>query len=285
MRPAVLLILLATLAAPAGGQTARDSVIRSSGTGAEAWVLLSGLVGGVAGMRALEGALRAPHRRIITIDPYRLSVDSTDVSFAAVARRVDVLLAGEGVARANVVGHAHGAGVALRLAAQAPDRVAALYFLDAGALAVSRTKVLGLALRLAPIIASLPGGAGFLRGKLLRGIRENCGRSEWFDTAAQQAYVGPTLSDVSRAVGLAQRLGTAREPETLDAVITRVRVPVVVITGSVPHPSGPGPEEFSALENAGARLRVERLAGVGHFPHEEATLQVRDILLSRSASR
>jgi len=47
-----------------------------SGDGPETIVLLSGLVGGVAGYRRLEARLVAKHQRVVIIDPYLLSIDS-----------------------------------------------------------------------------------------------------------------------------------------------------------------------------------------------------------------
>ena len=284
---AVLLtaVLLST-SADVGAQSTHDGAVRTAGSGGGTWVLLSGLVGGVPGFRALERELVADGQRVITIDPYRLSVDSADVSFAALARRVNGVLAGMGVTSANVVGHAHGAGVALRLAASVPSAtttsVDALYFLDVGALESNRTKVLSLSLRLAPLIASLPGGRGFLRRKLVAGIQQNAGRCEWFDEVAQRAYVDPVLQRIGRVVALAVRLGASKEPEPLHDVIARVSAPVTVFVGLVPHPSGPHPDEFTALEAMGRRLSIVRLPGVGHFPHEEATDLVAARMLGRS---
>ena len=153
-----------------------------SGDGPETIVLLSGLVGGVAGYRRLEARLVAKHQRVVIIDPYLLSIESTDVSFAAQARRVDRVLDSIGVADADVVGHAHGAG--------------------------------------------------------------------------------------------------ANEPEPLAAVIARVRVPVTVLLGGAPHTAGPVDGELSALETLGDLLRVETMAGVGHYPHEEAPDEVARHLLA-----
>jgi pimeloyl-ACP methyl ester carboxylesterase len=119
----LLAALLTSASARADAQTIQDVVSHGGAVrparrdaGTVTWVLLSGLVGGVPGFRALERELLAGGGRVITIDPYRLSVDSTDVSFAALARRVQTVLDGLGVTTANLVGHAHGAGVALRVA-------------------------------------------------------------------------------------------------------------------------------------------------------------------------
>ncbi len=244
--------------------------VHSRGTGPQTWVLLSGLIGGRAGFRALEDSLFRAGFRVVTIDPYRLSLDSADVTFEAIARRVDVVLSALDVRHARVVGHSYGAGVALRLAAFAPDRVDALFLLDAGALSTTRGKVLGRSLRLAPMLASLPGGQRYIRQRLAAGIRENSVHSEWFDDVAQHAFIDPLLADIGRVVSLAMRLGDSVERDSLGMVIARVKAPVTVILGDAPHPSGPGAAEVDALRPIGARLTVIRVVGVGHFLHEEA---------------
>jgi pimeloyl-ACP methyl ester carboxylesterase len=263
-----------------GAQHGRDSAITDAGRGPETYVLLTGMVGGVAGFRRLEAQLLERGHRVVVIDAYRLSVDSADVTFAALARRVDAVLEASGVESARVVGHAHGAGVALRLAASNPRRVTALYFIDVGALAVNRTKVLGASLRLAPIVARIPGGRGFIRGRFLRGLRENSGRHEWLDAATQDAYVRPVVEHIGRVTAMALRLSRANEPDSLPEIVSRISVPLLVLLGEVPRPSGPGPEELAALAPLGALLRIERIAGVGHFPHEEAPAEVARHLLA-----
>src|SRR5689334_2255933 len=115
---AFMAILASSLTSPPA-MAARDTTpaIVVEGAGRETYVLVSGMVGGVAGFRRLGAQLIQRGYRVIILDPYRLSIDSADVSFAAMARRVDRVLALYDVRAAYVVAHAHGAGVALRLAA------------------------------------------------------------------------------------------------------------------------------------------------------------------------
>ena len=283
-RAAISAVLAALASAPLAAQAAPPAV-SVAGRGPATYVLLSGVVGGVAGYRRLEARLLERGHRVVVVDPYQLSLDSADVSFAALARRVEAVLAAHDVSGATVVGHAHGAGVALRLAANSPDRVAALYFLDVGALATNRTKVLGASLRLAPLIARIPGGRGFIRRRFVRGLRESAGRQEWLDAATQRAYAEPVLDNIGRVVAMATRLSRAREPDSLPSLVARLRVPVVVILGEAPHPSGPDSAELAALAPLGSLLRIVRMPGVGHFPHEEAPDDVaRMLVASRGAS-
>ncbi|HTK52832.1 MAG TPA: alpha/beta hydrolase [Gemmatimonadaceae bacterium] len=266
-------------AALAAQETHYDSsVVSVRGNGPTTFVLISGMVGGVSGFRRLASLLESENR-VVTIDPYRLAVDSADVTFAALARYVDTILGELGVDSARVVGHAHGTGVALRLAANSPDRVSALYFLDGGAVDENRTTLFASSLKWASFIMKFPGGRNFVRGRFIKGIKQNAGRRDWLDSATVRAYTEPVLSQMSKAISLAKRLDRAREPDSSEAVVERVRVPVTVLLGDVPHPAEPDSSEITALASLGDRVRIERLPGVGHFPHEESPADVAAYLL------
>jgi pimeloyl-ACP methyl ester carboxylesterase len=160
--------------------------------------------------------------------------------------------------------------------------VAAVYLLDVGAQANNRGPVLGATLRLVPLITRLPGGRSFVRRRFVAGLRQNSARHDWLDAATQRTYTEPALDAIGRVVAMAVRLGRSEEPERLPAVLARVRTPVVLLLGEVRTPAGPSPEELDALTVLGSRLRVERVAGVAHFPHEEAPSDVvRHLLRSR----
>ena len=264
-----------------GAQSPRydSTVVVVTGTGPSTFVLISGIIGGVTGFRRLAAVLEQNHR-VVVIDPYRLSIDSADVTFAALARTVGVVLGEYGVDSARVVGHAHGAGVALRLAANAPSRVAALYFLDAGALAENRTKLLSSSLKMAPLIARLPGGKGFVRGRYVKALRQNAGSQAWLDSTTLRGYTEPFLNNLSKVIGMAGRLSRAHEPESRDTLVARLAVPVTLLLGAMPHSTAPDSGQLASLTPLGDRLRIERLAGVGHFPHEEETARVAELLVA-----
>lgn len=270
-----LLALAVTLTVPHPAVAASQSLsttpaVSVAGDGPETVVLLTGLVGGVAGFRRLETRLLEQGCRVIIINAYLLSIDSAEVSFHALGRRVDRVLDSLGVVGARVVGHGHGGGVAIRLAANAPRRVASLHLLDIGASAVNRSPVFNKTLRLVPIIARIPGGRAFIRSRMLHGLRESSGRDDWIDAATERAYTEPMLDDVGRVIRLALRLARAEEPDSLSTLIERLQIPVTVLLGGAPHTAAPTPDEIAALQPLGALLRIERLSDVGHFPHEEA---------------
>jgi pimeloyl-ACP methyl ester carboxylesterase len=251
-------------------QRAAPPSVVDTGTGPETFVLLSGLVGGTAGFHRVGGRLAAMGARVVAIDAYQLSLDSTDVTFDALARRVDRVLCRLGVTSAHVVGHSHGGGIGLRLAANAPERVSDLTLVDVGAKYDGRGPKLGAAIRLVPIITRIPGGRALVRRRFIAGLRQTSATSDWLDDTTQREYVEPVLDNIDRAVAMVLRVANAEEPEPLSAVLARVHVPVKVFFGDVPHEGGPDEAEVRALDQLGGAARMERLPHTAHFPHEEA---------------
>lgn len=258
----------------AAQHASEPAAVTMEGEGAETFVLISGMVGGTAGFDQLTSLLLAKGYRVLRIDPYQLSLDSSDVSFAAMARRVDAVIGRYHIRAARIVAHSQGAGVALRLASTYPDRVEALYFLDSGALAANSGPTLSAALKLVPILTRLPGGRSFVRQRFVEAMRRSSGSSNWLDAERQRVYTQPVLDEAVRVVAMAFRLSRSVEPEPLVNVVARVRAPLVVIIGAAPHEADIGTEELDALAPLGALVRIRRLAGVGHFPHEEAPNEV-----------
>ena len=270
IRFSVLMLAPQLIMTPEAHAQAVPAAVRIVGNGQQTYVLLSGMVGGVAGFRRLETRLVSAGHRVVSIDPYQLAIDSTAVSFDAMARLVDAQLETRGITGAIVVGHSQGGGVALRLAANAPRRVSALYLLDVGAMPSNRGVVFSSAIRLVPIIARIPTGKSFIRHRLAQGIRENSAGREWLDHETCRAYTEPLIDNVDRVVAMALRLAGADEPEPVEDVVKRVTVSITALLGSVRTKAGPTDAEFLALARLGGRFRIETVRGAGHFPHEEA---------------
>ena len=239
------------------------------GQGPETYVLISGMVGGVAGYRRIEERLVAQGHRVVSIDPYQLSIDARDVSLDALARRVDAVLNTHGIAQAHVVGHAQGGGVALRLAALRNTRATELVLLNVGALPSNKGAVFSSSMRLVPMITRLPFGRDFVRGRFIDGLKDNSASHAWLDRATARAYTEPVLDNIDRVVAMAERLSKAEEPEAVASVVARITVPVTVILGEARRPASATADEMLALQAIGRLLRVEVVPRAGHFLHEE----------------
>lgn len=244
----------------------------------DTYVMVSGVIGGIAGYRGIERRLLQLGHRVVIIDPYLMSIDSADVSFDAMARRVNAQLELRGVTASRVVGHAHGGGVALRLASNAPDRVSEVFLLNVGALAGNRSPVFSSSMRLIALVAHIPGAKRLLRRRIVAGIRENTGNSDWLDDATAHAYADTPLAHLSGIVGMGVRLGKSEEPEPLALVLSRIKVPMTLLLGALTCPASPGADEMTALKPLGMQVRVVKIEGTCHFPHEEAPAVVMDFL-------
>ena len=277
-RTAIASIMLATQALAAPGQD-EPHAVALEGDGAETYVLITGMLGGIAGFGQIDSLLLARGYRVLRIDPYQLSLDSSDVSFAAMARRVEAVMAHYHIRKARIVGHSHGAGVALRLAAAYPGEVESLYLLEAGALAYNHGPTLSSSLRFVPVITRLPGGRSMVRKKFIDGLKRSSGQTDWLNDEKQRAYTAPLLDNVDRMVDMAFRLYRASEPESLTTVVAHVRTPLLVVMGAAQHDAGIGQEELDALAPLGSLVQIRRLEGVGHFPQEESPNELVRLLI------
>jgi pimeloyl-ACP methyl ester carboxylesterase len=248
------------------------AAVVSRGSG-PAVVILSGLLGGTVRFEPLADSLVHEGFRVVIVDPYRLGVQAADVSFDGLAREVDRALAREDARDAIIIAHSHATGIALRLAANAPDRVRRLILLDGGITPSTRTPGIALSMRLASIISHIPGGKSFIRSRIHAGLRANSGHTGWITDSTARQYADPVVAELPRVTRMAQRLAEAREPEAPEAVLARVRAPVFLLLGDAPHETAPDSAELTPLL-ARTTTQSRRLAGVGHFVHEEAIDQV-----------
>jgi pimeloyl-ACP methyl ester carboxylesterase len=252
---------------------ATDSAVVVRGTSGPDVVLLSGLLGGTTRLLPLADALGRAGFRVIIIDPYRLGAAAPDVSFHGLAREIQTVLVREGVESAVVVAHAHATSIALCLAAEAPQLVEQLVLLDGGLLPSTLSPGVSRALQLALFVAHLPGGKAFIRARMTAGIRANSGDRGWLTDAVARQYTDPLLARLPEVAHMAKRLAAAREPESADALLFRVRTEITVLVGGAPHEAAPADVELTGLQSL-PFAHIRRVAGVGHFVHEEVPDQV-----------
>jgi pimeloyl-ACP methyl ester carboxylesterase len=259
-----------TVAATARAVVARSPdprVSNTRGAGPDV-VLISGLLGGTARLAPLGDSLERAGFRVTTIDPYALGADAADVSFHGMARQIDSLLAANEVESAVIVAHGHATSIALCLAAESPERVQQLVLLDGGVLASPSSPGITRALRIASFVAHLPFGKAFIRSRVVADIRANSGDTRWLTKAVAREYTDPIITRLPEVTRLARRLAAAREVETPAALVARVHTDIMLLVGAKPHESEPDPNELAPLA-ALSTVRIERIAGVGHFMYEE----------------
>jgi pimeloyl-ACP methyl ester carboxylesterase len=199
------------------------------------------------------------------------------------ARDVEALIGGLGAERAALVGHDWGATLAWHAAQRHPGRVARLVAID-GPPAAQFGRVL---LRdPAQVVKSrymfwfqVPGLAErWLRGeRLKRWIRGWAGRKEAFTDEDLARYVETAERAGGLRGGLAWYRAARRRGPAMLRERTRVAAPTLVIWGGEDAILGrtllEGLERFAA-----GPLRVEVVAGAGHFAPEEAPDEVNRLL-------
>ena len=296
MIPARASLVLLSLMAALHGDVARDrtnlrapraigepTAVITRGTG-PAVVLLNGLLGGTGRLEPLADQLVTEGFRVVIIDAYRLAAEAPDVSFHGIANTVATTLRRERVSSAVVVAHAHAAGVALRLAANAPDLATDLLLLDAGVLSTTRSVGVTRAMRVASIVARFPGGPSLIRSRLISGIRANSGNGAWLTEPVAREYTDPLLNELPAVAKMVARLADAREPETVEQWLPRVRASVTVLVGGAPHAIGASADELALVRRIPGTF-VRHVGGVGHFVHEEAPHAVVGAVVATRARR
>jgi pimeloyl-ACP methyl ester carboxylesterase len=236
-------------------------------------VLINGLLGGTARLSPLADQLVQQGFRVVLVDPYRLAANAENVSFHGMAQVVAQSLRQVGVESAIVIAHAHGSGVALRLAAHGRELVAEVLLLDAGVLARTRSSGVTRSLQVASLIARLPGGSSLIRARLTAGIQANSGDDLWLNADVARAYSEPFIAELPAVHRMATRLAEATEPESVERLLPQVRVPVTVLLGAAPHGFSATRDELALLQRL-PEQRIRWLANVGHFIHEEAPHEV-----------
>lgn len=257
-----------------------DVISRGSGPSV---VLLNGLLGGTTRLEPLTDRLIARGFRVIVVDAYRVAVDAPDVSFHGMATALARVLRREGVSDAVIVAHGHAAGIAVRLAANAPELVSDLVLLDAGVLAVTQSSGIARAMRVASLVARFPGGPALIHSRLVSGIRANSGSDAWLTERVARHYSEPLLAALPTVSAMVARLAVAREPERVEQLLPRVQARVTVLLGAAPHATGATADEL-ALAQRLPSTRILAVPGVGHFIHEEAPHDVVNVVVAAYAS-
>lgn len=231
-------------------------------------VLLHGQPGSAADWELVLPHL--PGLRLLA--PDRPGYDGTAAGgFAHNARALLRRLDDDGVDRVVLVGHSWGGGVALQVAADAPDRVAALCLVGSvgSPLAVTRTD------RLLALPGVAQGSAGFmsLTGRRMAPVVRATSGSRL--DPAQRTALAATLGmwSVTGAWGAfaAEQRALVREGPRLAARLSTLHVPAVVLVGrrdAVVHPRAQ-----RDLADQLPRAELQQLDG-GHLTTLEAPQQV-----------
>ena len=240
----------------------------------EVVVLLHGIAGSSQTWRALIGPLS---RRYRVIAPDLLGHGNStkprsDYSLGALSALVRDILDELGIARATIVGHSLGGGIAMQFVYQHPDYVAGLVLIGSGGLGPD----VGLTLRLAslpgaelvlPVIAArrlLSPGDRVLAWMRKMGVESPRVEELWRHYSSLSD--GPTRQAFLRTLrSVVDHRGQA--VSALSKLNFRTDFPVMAIWGERDNMI-PVKHAYAA-QDVRPDVRLEVLADVGHFPHAE----------------
>ena len=253
----------------APGEILHTTVIGSG----EPVVLIPGIFGGAFGYRNITGPLVARGYRCIVIEPLGYGRSSypggADYSFTAQTQRVAAALDSLGVRDALFIANSTGASIALRLALAKPALVRAILSIDGGPAETAATPGMKKAFRFGGLITKLAVNEGKLRHDVRKEIVKNSGDTTWVTKRVIREYTAGQAADVHGAIDAFRSMSKSKETESLRDQLDEIRVPVRLLVGGVPHPSGVKQDERDLLAEQIPDFAFESVPGSGQYVHEE----------------
>jgi pimeloyl-ACP methyl ester carboxylesterase len=244
--------------------------VRVEGAGAPV-ALIPGLYGSAYTYRHVVPLLADSGFQTIVIEPHGMGSSSrprgADYSLFAQAARIAAVLDSLHLQGVVVVAHSIGGAIAFRLALRRPDLVRAIVSLEGGPAESAATPGFRRAMTFAPFIRLL--GAGFIRGRIHRGLVAASGDSSWVNGDVIAEFSAGAAADLSGTLRAYLRMAEAREPERLAPRLGELRCRVVLLLGGAPHQGAPREAEQELMRRSIAGLTTESVPGAGHYLQEE----------------
>jgi pimeloyl-ACP methyl ester carboxylesterase len=253
----------------ADGETLRTT---SLGTG-QPIVLIPGLFGGAFGYRKITGPLVAEGYRTIVVEPLGYGSSShpkkADYSFGAQSERVAQTLDQMGIKRALIVAQSSGAAIAFRLAVERPDLVRGLLSIAGGPAESAATPGMKKAFKFGGGLVKLTMDESRLRHEVRREIVKNSGDTTWVTDAVIRSYTAGQRTDLDGSIDAFHRMAKSKESTSLAQQLHQCLAPVLLLVGSVAHPSAVPPEQRQLLKAKLRTFKTEIVRGAGQFIQEE----------------
>jgi pimeloyl-ACP methyl ester carboxylesterase len=253
----------------ADGETLRTT---SLGTG-QPVVLIPGLFGGAFGYRKITGPLVAQGYRTIVVEPLGYGSSShpkkADYSFGAQSERVARTLDQMGIKRALIVAQSSGAAIAFRLAVTRPDLVRGLLSIAGGPAESPATPGMKKAFKFGGGLVKLTMDESRLRHEVRREIVKNSGDTTWVTDAVIRSYTAGQRTDLDGSIDAFHRMAKSKETTSLAQQLHQCLAPVLLLVGSVAHPSAVPPEQRQLLKAKLRTFKAEIVRGAGQFIQEE----------------
>jgi len=236
-------------------------------------VVIPGLLGSAYAYRKVIPPLAEAGFQLIVVEPIGVGHSSrpgkSDYTLTAQSHRVAAVLDTLGnTGCAPVLAHSAGVSIALRLAAHRPDLVCGLVAENGGPLDTVATTSVRRAVRYAWLI-KLFGGRGKVKSQLRKGMLETAGDSSWVTSEVIDNYTAGAAGDLGAVLRVLKGMSRAVEPEHIDSLLDRIRVPVHLLIGGAPHGSGVPRRQFALFTARVPQLVVDTIRGAGLRIHEE----------------
>jgi pimeloyl-ACP methyl ester carboxylesterase len=276
----MFLLSLALLALPVDSAVVRDIKVAdgetlrttSVGTG-QPIILIPGLFGGAFGYRKITGPLVAQGYRTIVIEPLGYGFSShpkdADYSFGAQSDRVARTLDQLSIKRALFVAQSSGAAIVFRLAVKRPDLVRGFLSIDGGPAESAATPGMKKAFKFGGGLVKLTMDESRLRHEVRREIVKNSGDTTWVTDAVVRSYTAGQTADLGGSIDAFHEMAKSKENTSLADRLQHCLAPVLLLVGTVDHPSGVPDEQRQLLKTKLRDFNTETVRGAGQFIQEE----------------
>ena len=281
----MFLLSLALLASPVDSAVVRDIEVAagetlrttSIGTG-QPVVLIPGIFGGAFAYRKITGSLVGQGYRTIVVEPLGYGASShpkkADYSFGAQTDRVARTLDQMGVRRALLVAQSSGAAIAFRLAIRRPDLVRGLLSIDGGPAESAATPGMKKAFKFGGGLVKFAMDESKLRHDVRREIVKNSGDTTWVTDAVIRSYTAGQEADLGGSIDAFHRMSQSKESTSLADRLHQCSVPVLLLLGTVAHPSEVTDGERDLLQTSLRSFKTESVRGAGQYIQEEQPAMV-----------
>jgi pimeloyl-ACP methyl ester carboxylesterase len=277
----MLLITLALMATSLDSSVVRDievapgESIRTTTTGAgQPLVLIPGIFGSAFGYRTITGTLVERGYRCIVVEPLGYGWSShpknADYSFTAQTGRIGHALDSLGVTRALFVAQSSGTAIALRLAILRPGLVRGLLSIDGGPAESAATPGMRKAFRFGGLLAKLAMDESALRHDVRREIIRNSGDTSWVTDAVIRGYTAGQAADMHGSIDAFHQMSKSKEEgSSLADRLHDVLAPVLLLVGTVPHPTEVTRDQRALLSKKLPAFTTDSVLGSGQYIQEE----------------
>src|SRR6476661_3889676 len=255
-------------------QVGPNEVLRTTTVGSgQPLVLIPGIFGAAFGYRMLTAPLAQRGYRTIVVEPLGYGWSShpkdADYSFAAQTGRVSRALDSLGVSGALVVAQSSGAAIAFRLAVVRPDLVRGLLSIDGGPSESAATPGMKKAFKFGGGLVKLAMDESALRHDVRREIVKNSGDTTWITDAVVRGYTAGQTADLGGSIDAFHEMAKSKENTSLADRLQHCLAPVLLLVGTVDHPSGVPDEQRQLLKTKLRDFTTETVRGAGQFIQEE----------------